>query len=103
MQKNPKSLVYYFFEHRNLSKGVKAGIRAVYKFLKKYKLFISCNSERIIKLIFINYQLRDNFKTFFKHKINEESGYLFLWNKERRVPKIKISNNKQEENVLINK
>ena len=37
---NDKHLAYYFFEHRNLSKGVKAGIKTAYKLFKdKYKSF----------------------------------------------------------------
>ena len=37
---NDKPLAYYFFEHRNLSKGVKAGIKTAYKWFKnKYKSF----------------------------------------------------------------
>ena len=35
---NDKPLAYYFFEHRNLSKGEKAGIKTAYKLFKdKYK------------------------------------------------------------------
>ena len=41
---NNKPLAYYFFEHRNLSKNVKAGIRTVYKqFIEKYKSFTLVN------------------------------------------------------------
>ena len=37
---NEKTLAYYFFEHRNLLKGVKADIKTTYKWLKdKYKSF----------------------------------------------------------------
>ena len=35
--KNDKPLVYYFFEHRNLSEGVKLGIKLTYmQFMQKY-------------------------------------------------------------------
>ena len=41
---NDKPLAYYFFEQRNLSKDVKAGIRTVYKqFIEKYKSFTLVN------------------------------------------------------------
>ena len=37
---NDKPLAYYFFEHRNLSKDVKAGIRSIYKqYKEKYSPF----------------------------------------------------------------
>ena len=37
---NDKALAFYFFEHRNLSAGVKAGIKTLYnKFKEKYKVF----------------------------------------------------------------
>ena len=37
---NDKPLAYYFFEHRNLSKDVKAGIRSIYKqYKEKYSSF----------------------------------------------------------------
>ena len=38
---NDKPLAYYFFEHRNLSKDVKAGIRSIYKQYKE-KCSIIC-------------------------------------------------------------
>ena len=37
---NDKPLAYYFFEHRNLSKDVKAEVRSIYKqYKEKYELF----------------------------------------------------------------
>ena len=41
---NDKPLTYYFFEHRNLSEGVKSAIKLAYmQFLQKYKTFTSDN------------------------------------------------------------
>ena len=37
---NDKPLAYYFFEHRNLSKGVKTGIKTAYKCFKKITIHL---------------------------------------------------------------
>ena len=103
---NYKPLAYYFFEHRNLSKDVKAGIRAVYKqFTEKHNSFTLVN----LKNYFTNLDIT-NSKT--SSSLNAD------WERMKRVatcsfgikkddfPKIKFSSSKQgrEENVsAINK
>ena len=43
-----KPQVYYFFEHRNLSKGVKSNIKTTYKkFISKYNNFTVDNLKKI--------------------------------------------------------
>ena len=98
---NDKPLAYYFFEQRNLSKDVKAGIRTVYKqFIEKYKSFNLVN----LKNHFTNLDIT-NSKT--------SSSLSKNWERMKRVAtcsfgikkeeflKIKFSSSKQgrEENV----
>ena len=87
---NIKPLAYYFFEHRNLSKGVKSDIKTIYKqFISKY----------------------DNFKNYFTNlDITNSmtcSSIALDWKKVKRIgsctfginnkefPTIKFSSNKQ--------
>ena len=98
---NDRPLAYYFFEHRNLSKDVKTGIRTVYKqFTEKHNSFTLVN----LKNHFANLDITNN-KT--------SSGLSSDWERMKRVsicsfgikkedfPKIKFSSSKQgrEENV----
>ena len=103
---NDKPLAYYFFEHRNLSKEVKAGIKTAYKLFKdKYKSFTLDN----LKNHFTNLDIT-NSMTSTSLSLNWERmkrvGYCSYGIKKGKFPKIKFSSNKQgrEENVsAINK
>ena len=103
---NDKPLAYYFFEHRNLSKGVKAGIKTAYKLFKdKYKSFTLDN----LKNHFTNLDITNSMTTT-SLSLNWERmkrvAYCSYGIKKGEFPKIKFSSNKQgrEENVsAINK
>ena len=103
---NDKPLAYYFFEHRNLSKGVKTGIKAAYKcFKEKYNSFTINN----LKNHFTNLDIT-NSMTAASLSLNWERMKRITTCsygiKKRDFPKIKFSSNKQgrEENVsAINK
>ena len=101
-----KALAFYFFEHRNLSAGVKAGIKTAYnQFKLKYSIFSFDN----LKNYFANLGITDSMAS---------SSLSFHWKRMKRLaicsfsikkqdfPKIKFSSNKQgrEKNVsAINK
>ena len=103
---NIKPLAYYFFEHRNLSKGVKSDIKTTYKqFISKYDNFNVNN----LKNYFTNLDITNSMTS---------SSLALDWKKMKRIgvcsfrisnkefPIIKFSSNKQgrEENVSsINK
>ena len=103
---NDKALAFYFFEHRNLSAGVKAGIKTLYnKFKEKYKVFYIDN----LKNYFTNLDITNNMA---------KSSLSLQWERIKRLatcsfgiqknefPKIKFSSCKQgrEENIsAINK
>ena len=98
---NDKPLAYYFFEQRNLSKDVKAGIRTVYKqFIEKYKSFTLVN----LKNHFTNLDIT-NSKTSSSLSKNWERmkrvATCSFGIKKEEFPKIKFSSSKQgrEENV----
>ena len=103
---NDKPLAYYFFEHRNLSKGVKTGIKTAYKcFKEKYNSFTLDN----LKNHFTNLDIT-NSMTATSLSLNWERmkriATCSYGIKKRDFPKIKFSSNKQgrEENVsAINK
>ena len=103
---NDKPLAYYFFEHRNLSKGVKTGIKTAYKcFKEKYNSFTINN----LKNHFTNLDIT-NSMTATSLSLNWERmkriATCSYGIKKRDFPKIKFSSNKQgrEENVsAINK
>ena len=98
---NDKPLAYYFFEHQNLSKGVKAGIKTAYKLFKdKYKSFTLDNLENH----FTNLDIT-NSMTSTSLSLNWERmkrvAYCSYGIKRGEFPKAKFSSNKQgrEENV----
>ena len=103
---NDKPLAYYFFEHRNLSKGVKTGIKTAYKcFKEKYNSFTLDN----LKNHFTNLDIT-NSMTATSLSLNWERmkriATCSYGIKKRDFPKIKFSSNKQgrEENIsAINK
>ena len=76
---NDKPLAYYFFEHRNLSKGVKTEIKTAYKcFKEKYNSFTLDN----LKNHFTNLDIT-NSMTATSLSLNWErmkNSYLFIWN-----------------------
>ena len=87
---NDKPLAYYFFEYRNLSKNVKAGIRSIYKqYKEKYELFEFNNLKNNFSNLDITNSMT-NSSLFKKVGKNEMISNLFIWNKERRVSKDKI-------------
>ena len=103
---NDKALAFYFFEHRNLSAGVKAGIKTSYnKFKEKYKVFCIDN----LKNYFTNLNITNKMA---------KSNLSLRWERIKRLttcsfgiqmnefPKIKFFSCKQgrEENIsAINK
>ena len=103
---NIKPLAYYFFEHRNLSKGVKSNIKTTYKqFISKYDNFTVDN----LKNYFTNLDITNSMTC---------SSLALDWKKMKRIGScsfgisnkefstIKFSSNKQgrEENIsAINK
>ena len=103
---NIKPLAYYFFEHRNLSKGVKSDIKTTYKqFISKYENFTVDN----LKNYFTNLDITNSMTC---------SSLALDWKKMKRIgscsfginnkefPTIKFSSNRQgrEENIsAINK
>ena len=104
LSENDKLLAYYFFEHRNLSKGVKAGIKTAYKWFKdQYKSFTLNNLTNH----FTNLDITNNMTTT-SLSLNWERmkrvAYCSYEIKKGEFPKIKFSSNKQgrEENVLVN-
>ena len=86
---NDKHLAYYFFEHRNLSKDAKAGIRSIYTQYKK--VLIICIEQPQNSLHKSWYHKKyDKLKFVKKLEKNEKIRNFFIWNKERRVFKDKI-------------
>ena len=92
---NIKPLAYYFFEHRNLSKGVKSDIKTTYKqFISKYDNFNVDN----LKNYFTNLDITNSMTS---------SSLALDWKKMKRIgvcsfgisnkefPIIKFSSNKQ--------
>ena len=103
---NDKPLAYYFFEHRNLSKGVKAEIRSIFKqYKEKYESF----ALNKLKNYFTNLDITNSMKSSSLSKSWERMKRLTICSygvKKEEFPKIKFSGSKQgrEENVLaINK
>ena len=103
---NDKPLAYYFFEHRNLSKDVKAAIRSIYKLYKeKYESFALNN----LKNHFTNLDITNSMTSSSLSKNWERMKRLAICSfgiKKEEFPKIKFSSNKQgrEENIsAINK
>ena len=101
-----KALAFYFFEHRNLSVGVKAGIKTAYnQFKLKYSIFSIDN----LKNYFTNLNITNSMTRSSLSLHWERMKRLAICSfgiKKQDFPKIKFSSNKQgrEENVsAINK
>ena len=101
-----KALAFYFFEHRNLSTGVKAGIKTAYnQFKLKYSIFSIDN----LKNYFTNLDITNSMASSSLSLHWERMKRLAICSfgiKKQDFPKIKFSSNKQgsEENVsAINK
>ena len=101
-----KALAFYFFEHRNLSVGVKAGIKTAYnQFKLKYSIFSIDN----LKNYFTNLDITNSMASTSLSLHWERMKRLAICSfgiKKQDFPKIKFSSNKQgrEENVsAINK
>ena len=74
-----KALAFYFFEHRNLSAGVKAGIKTAYnKFKLKYSIFSIDN----LKNYFTNLDITNSMasSSLSLHWESEAISYLFFRN-----------------------
>ena len=101
-----KDLAFYFFGHRNLSVGVKAGIKTAYnQFKLKYSIFSIDN----LKNYFTNLDIINSMTSTILSLHWERMKRLAICSfgiKKQDFPKIKFSSNKQgmEENVsAINK
>ena len=101
-----KALAFYFFEHRNLSAGVKAGIKTAYN---QFKLKHSIFSIENVKNYFTNLDVTNSMTSTSLSLHWERMKRLAICSfgiKKQDFPKIKFSSNKQrrEENVsAINK
>ena len=99
---NDQPLAYYFFEHRNLSKDVKAGIKSIYKqYKEKYRLFAYNN----LKNHFTNLDITNSMKSSCLSKNWERIKWLAMCSfgiKKEETPKIKFSSNKQRREYISN-
>ena len=98
---NDKPFAYYFFEHRNLSKGVKVGIKTAYKWFKdKYKSFTLDNLKNHFTNLDITYSMTTTSLSLNWERM-KRVAYCSYGIKKGEFPKIKFSSNKQgrEENV----
>ena len=96
-----KALAFYFFEHRNLSAGVKAGIKTAYN---QFKLKNSIFSIDNLKNFFTNLDITNSMASSKLSLHWERMKRLAICSfgiKKQDFPKIKFSSNKQgrEENV----
>ena len=102
---NDKQLAYYFFEHRNLSEGVKSRIKLTYmQFMQKYKIFTIDNLRNYFTNIdTTNWMTRTSNIKLGK---NEKTIRMITFWAKQDIPKIKFSSTKlgRENNVsVINK
>ena len=101
-----KALTFYFFEHRNLSTGVKAGIKTAYnQFKLKYSNFSIDNLKNYFTNLDITYSMTSTSLSLHRERMKRLAICSFGI-KKQDFPKIKFSSNKQgrEENVsAINK
>ena len=98
---NDRHLAYYFFEHRNLSKDVKAGIRSIYK---KYKEKDSSFALNNLKNHFTNLDITNSMTSSSLSKNWEGMKRLAICSfeiKKEEFPKTKFSSNKQGREVNV--
>ena len=96
-----KALSFYFFEHRNLSVGVKAGIKTAYnQFKLKYSIFSIDNLKNYFTNLDITYSMTSSSLSLHWERMKRLAICSFSI-KKQDFTKIKFSSNKQgrEENV----